>query len=123
MEKTININGREIKQKVCARNAFVYRDEFSEDIAKAYGMFQGSGVNGQVVIERLNMERMMRLVWTMEKTAVPETPAFEKWVSEIDYFPLLEAYTQIVELITLNLTTITTIKNADAAAENGQPKA
>lgn len=122
MEKTITINDVEIKQKVCAKNAFVYRDEFGEDIAKAYAMFQGSGINGQVIIERLNMERMMRLVWTMKKTAEPETPAFEKWAEEIEYFPILAAYTQIVGLVTLNLAAITTIKNADAAAENGQPK-
>lgn len=122
MEKTIILAGREFKQKACAKNAIIYRAAFGEDIAKAFAPFQGSGSNGQVIIERLDVIRMMRLVWTMQKTAEPETPAFEVWAESIEYFPLFEAYNEIVDLITINVTGITTIKNASAAEESSQPK-
>lgn len=122
MEKIISLAGREFKQKASAKNVIIYRATFGEDIAKAFALFQGSGSNGQVIIERLDVVRMMRLVWTMQKTADAETPSFEEWVDDIEYFPLFEAYNQIVELITINVTGITTIKNANTAVESSQPK-
>lgn len=117
MEKTITIGEKKYKQKACAKNLIIYRDQFNEDMMKAVGMMQGSGVNGVILIDRLDGLRLMRLVWTMQKTAEPETPDFDTWVEGIDEFPVVDVYTDIIDLLTKNVTGISEVKNANAAAE------
>lgn len=117
MEKTITIAGRQYKQKACAKNLIIYRAQFNEDMMKAVGMLQGSGEDGVVIIERLDGMRLMQLVWTMLKTAEPETEPFEEWADKLDQFPVIDAYNETIELLTANITAVSDVKNADAAAE------
>ncbi len=122
MEQTIKISGKDHKLKSNAMNAVIYRAAFGEDITAATNMFQSGIVNGKIIVANLDAIRMMRLVWTMEKTQNRGLKPFEEWVEEIDAFPLLDVYSETYDLVAANLTGISEIKNADAAAGDLQPK-
>lgn len=117
MEKTITLNGKETKLKANAMNALIYRAAFGEDIFKVQGMFAKIvDADGNVNIELIDSIGVMRLVWTMAKAADKETYDFEKWLEGFEEgFPVMDILTDIGELLTINLTSTTKIKNASAA--------
>jgi hypothetical protein len=131
MEKIIKIGGQDILLRSNARNLTVYRDEFNEDYFIASKMVQEIYVpvldengkpkkkNGQFLFNvdssKLDSLRLARLVWTMAKTANKDLTGFEDWLDTLDSFPILIVFKDVAELINVNLTSITDIKNAEAA--------
>lgn len=139
MEKTIRIGEIEVNLKANARNLLIYRAAFGEDFMKAAGgllkVFKPRlDENGEVVTNEdgqplsdidftnLNGIGMMRMIWSMARTASNETPPFDKWVDQFDAFPVMDILNDTYELIMANMATISPIKNRRAAPGKSAPR-
>ncbi len=123
MEKTITVDGKELKLKANARNALIYRAAFGEDIFKVQGSFARTiNDRGELVVENIDCLGIMKLVWTMAKAADSSTTEFEKWLDTFDEFPIMDVFAELQEMLMINMTSTTKIKNAKAAV-NSQRKA
>ena len=111
MEKMIEIGERKILLKACAKNLLVYHGQFGEDYFSAAGSLVHAGMDGTVDFRKISSIQIARLTWCMAKTADDSVPPFEDWFSGLDTFPVLDVYTELIELITVNMTA----KNAVAA--------
>ena len=112
MEKNIIIDGKEIKLKANAMNALIYRSAFGEDIFKAQSMlFTAKDKKGNIDISKIDSLGMIKIVWTMAKAANDDTAPFEEWLSSFEEFPVLDLLGEIVDLILVNMTSKTKIKN------------
>jgi hypothetical protein len=132
LEKTIKIGEVEVHLKANARNLLIYRSAFGEDFMKAAGgllkVFKPRlDENGEVVtidegqplsdVDFTNLDGtgMMRIIWSMARTASNEIPPFDKWVDLFDAFPIMDILNDTYELIMVNMATISPIKNRSAA--------
>lgn len=116
MEKVIKIDGKDIKLKSNAMNALIYRSEFGEDIFKSTGSFLScSKEDGTIDINKLDSLAIIKLTWTMAKSADKNILPFETWLDSLNEFPIIDVFNEIYEMIFSNLTATTTIKNAEAA--------
>lgn len=123
MEKTITVDGKELKLKANAMNALIFRSAFGEDIFKVQGTFSKTiNDDGTPALENIDCLGVMKLVWTMAKAADKTTPAFESWLDTFEEFPIMDVFVEIHDMLMINMTSTTKIKNAKAAA-NSQRKA
>lgn len=102
MEKTLNIDGKEVKFKSTGAYLLRYKAQFKrdamQDIFKLAGALDTE--TGQIVdIEALDLEVFYNLVWTLAKTANPDIPEPLEWLDSFSEFPLLEIIPEIAELI------------------------
>jgi hypothetical protein len=111
MEKTIVIGDKKLLMKASAKNLLVYHSQFGEDFFSAAGSLVHVGMDGTVDFRKISSLDVARLAWCMAKTADGALLPFEEWFAELDTFPVLDVYTEIIELIVVNMTT----KNARAA--------
>ena len=111
MEKIIEIGDKKIRLKACAKNLLVYHAQFGEDFFSAAGTLVQAGMDGTVDFRKISSLHIARLAWCMAKTADAALPPFEDWFADLPAFPALDMYTELIELITVNMTA----KNAVAA--------
>lgn len=125
MEKTITIDGKEIRLKANAMLPIVYRNAFGQDIFKAqgsiFGLVGGKNIVNLRGIEDVDCVGIMQIIWCMAKCANGSLPDFEKWIEGFEAFPIFDVFNDALELFMLNISTTSKIKNADAAG-NSQPK-
>lgn len=115
MEKIIEIGDKKILLKACAKNLLVYNAQFGEDFFSAAGSLVHAGMDGTVDFRKISSLDVARLVWCMAKTADDTILPFEDWFASMDAFPVLDIYTELIELITVNMTA----KNVVAAKAKG----
>lgn len=108
MEKTIQIDGKDVALKATAMNMVVYRGQFGKDIMEVAGQIVKAGSTQD--FSNLDSLGVARLIWTMAKTADKNIPDFEEWFDGIEMFPVLDILGDTMELIMANLTSTTTIK-------------
>ena len=115
MEKIIKIGEKEVLLKANAMNALIYRSNFGNDIftdeAKIVSVAKDENY-GEIEIVKL-----MQIVWTMAKAADSKTEPFNEWVSNFEEFPVFDVLTDIIELILMNFSSKTNIKNSMAAVK------
>ncbi len=110
MEKIIEIDSKKITLKACAKNLLVYNAQFGEDFFSAAGGLVNVGINGNIDFRKIHSIQLAQLVWSLAKTADDSTPPFPEWFLQFDAFPVLDIYSEIIELLTVNMT----VKNAAA---------
>jgi len=119
MERTITIDGKEIKLKANARNALIYRAFFGEDIFKVQGTFMKTiNDKDELIIENLDCLGVMKLIWTMAKAADAGIPTFEEWLDQFEEFPILDVFLDLQDMLMINMASTTKIKNAKAAVSS-----
>ena len=121
MEKTITIDGKEIRLKANAMLPLIYRNSFSQDIFKVQGTLFGligrGGINLKG-IEDVDCVGIMQIIWCMAKAADQSVPKFEEWLDGFETFPIFDVFEDVLDLFMVNIATTSKIKNADAAEDS-----
>ena len=139
MEKTIKIGEIEVNLKANARNLLLYRAAFGEDFMKAAGSLsrvfkpildkngdavcnaEGQPLN-EMDLTAMDSLGLAQMIWCMARTADNDVPVFDKWMDELDVFPVMDILKEAYDLIAVNMATISPIKNKSAAPKNSAPK-
>lgn len=109
MEKTLKIDGKDVRFKCTAGTLIRYRNQFNRefmaDITKLKDIENGD-------ISGLSLAPFYDIIWIMAKTADKTIPDMLTWYDSFDEFPILDVFPELQELITLALKT----KNSSSAA-------
>ena len=130
MEKTIVIDGKDIKLKSNAMLPLIYRSAFGEDIFKkqatlfaVYGSEDvevekdGKKIKETVMttdLTKLDSIGFMRVMWCMAKCADSAVPVFEEWLEGFEVFPILDVLAEVQDIYMANMKSTTPIKNKKA---------
>lgn len=117
MEKTIEIDGKNVRLKSNALLPIVFRANFGRDIFEVQSQIFGLGKSGLSVrqIKDIECVGVMQMVWTMAKIADDSIKPFEEWVGEFDEFPVFDFFNEIFDLFLTNISSTSKIKNSSAA--------
>ncbi|WP_078434229.1 hypothetical protein [Metabacillus halosaccharovorans] len=110
MEKTLVIDGREVKFKSTGATPLRYKTQFNEDFfADIMKMEQLSKIKGKKLtyeqIKSLDMEVFYNLCWVLAKTADKSIGEPLDWLDEFDEFPIMEILPKLNDLILSSLQT------------------
>jgi len=107
VEKTIRIDGREVRFKSTAAFLLRYKAQFQRDalkdllkLEKAINTTTGELENH----DSLDLELLYNLIWVMAKTADPSIPEPATWFDQFSEFPLDEILRETVDLLAASLT-------------------
>lgn len=97
MERTINIDGRDVKFKATASTIRRYRETFGRDLLLDFQTLQNATGTGSLSAESLTI--FENLAFVMAKQADPEIPeTADEWLDSFDMFSIYVVLPQIVEL-------------------------
>jgi len=98
-EKTIPINGQDVKFKVTGGTPIQYLGIFGSDFIADFMELQKQEANGGIT----NYLPFYRIVWMTAKQADSEIPIMEEWLDSFeDGFPVFEIVQEIMPLIQAN---------------------
>jgi hypothetical protein len=109
LEKTITIDGKQVRFKSTGANALRYKMQFRKDYLVEIMKLDSLGkiTNVQDLdpssLEGIDFEVFYNIAWTMAKTADPTIPDPITWLDSFDEFPLLEIVPELQEMITSNI--------------------
>lgn len=108
MEKTLKIDGKDVRFKCTAGTLIRYRNQFNRefmaDITKLKDIENGD-------ISGLSLAPFYDIIWIMAKTADDTIPDMLTWYDSFDEFPILDVFPELQELLIAALKT----KNSQAA--------
>ncbi|WP_425539446.1 hypothetical protein [Microaceticoccus formicicus] len=135
MEKTLKIDGKDVKFKVSASFAYRYKAQFGSDIMqKLMPLLKGivpllavdfdkldikDRKQMQVILDLITtsdlandfeLVEIYNLIWVMAKTADTEIPEPMEWLDGFDEFPLAEIVPPLIELLVPSLFSTKEIK-------------
>lgn len=110
MEKTLTIDGRDVRFKSTAATPIRYKAQFQSDyfadILRMHALtklnIDGDELNYDV-LRHLDLEVFYNILWAMAKTADKSIPDPLTWLDEFDEFPLFDIIQEAQELIMKNL--------------------
>lgn len=126
MEKTITINGKELKLKATAMNLIIHQAEFGTDMFKdKKAVFDAITDRYTIDIGNINSLAVCRMIWTFAKTADNSFPSFQKWMEEQEELPVIDLFNEVYELFMTNMnqTTEITGKNSGSTETEEEEKA
>lgn len=108
MEKTIEIDGKQIRFKSTAATPLRYKAQFGKDyfaeILKLNKLSDFKGDNLEI-LENANFELFYNIIWVLAKTADKSIPEPMEWLDSFETFPLGEIIPEIQDLILASLQT------------------
>ncbi|MGD6899342.1 hypothetical protein [Bacillus infantis] len=105
MEKTIVIDGQEIKLKSTGATALRYKAQFRQDFFNDLfklvkgGKADKEGTIDLDTIESLDFEFFYHFTWVLAKQGNKEIPDPITWLDGFDSFPILEIIPDVQELL------------------------
>ena len=111
MEKIIKIGDNEIKLKATAMNLLIYQEEFGEDMFNAKGLILDAFTNNEITFKDIPSLLMLKILWTMARTADPKFPSFKVWMESLDEVPMIDIYRENIDMFMSNMMTRSDIKN------------
>lgn len=113
MEKTIEIDGKQIQFKSTGATPLRYKAQFGKDyfaeIMKLGSLEKLSGKKKEELtsndLEGLDLEVFYNIAWVMAKTANKDIPDPITWLDEFETFPMLEIIPELQDMITASLQT------------------
>ena len=107
MEKTITIDGREVRLKTNGATPLRYKTQFKRDyladvvkLMKLLGAFAGGEST-----EELESDVVFNIAWVYAKTADATIAEPMAWLESFDEFPLLDVLVDVAELAANSLKT------------------
>lgn len=111
MEKTLNIDGRQVKFKSTGAFLLRYKAQFNRDAIQDIYTLERSikmdPTTEQYVLHdigALELETLYNLIWTLAKTANPTIPEPMEWLDSFSAFPLDEIMPEVVGMILSSFT-------------------
>lgn len=111
MEKTLIIDGKEVRFKSTAATPLRYKAQFGKDF---FAEIVKLGLLEKLVksdlenikredLEGMDFEVLYNITWTMAKTADPKIPDPMAWLDQFDVFPVLDIISELLDLILSNM--------------------
>jgi|SRR5690625_815871 len=109
MEKTLIIDGREVRFKSTAATTRRYRAQFGSDffadIIKLIPIIENVEADSfknldYEALQRLDFEVFENIIWVLAKTADPSIPEPLEWLDQFDEMPLMEVLPELQDLLT-----------------------
>ncbi len=107
MEKTIIIDGKEVRLKSTAATPIRYKAQFGKDF---FNEILNLGKKGKVdketgkvdvdSIEYMDFDLFYNFTWVLAKTANKEIPDPITWLDQFDQFPLVDVISETQDLLT-----------------------
>ncbi|MBS6486369.1 hypothetical protein [Veillonella sp.] len=110
MEKTLTIDGREVRFKSTAATPLRYKAQFGKDyFSEILKMESLANVKqGKVSskdIQKIDFEIFYNIIWVLAKTADRNIKEPMEWLDGFDEFPLMEIIPELQDLIIASLQT------------------
>lgn len=110
MEKTIEIDGRNINFKSTAATPLRYKAQFGKDFfADIIKLSSLEGLNSKKIdlkkIDNLDFEVFYNIIWVLAKTADKKIPEPITWLDGFEEFPLFEIIPELQDLILASMQT------------------
>lgn len=101
MEKTLNIDGRQVKFKSTGAFLLRYKAQFGRDALKdIYKLDNAIDDNNEIKdIDALDLEVFYNLIWTLAKTADKTIEPPLEWLDTFGEFPLMDIIPELTDLI------------------------
>jgi hypothetical protein len=110
MEKTITIDGKEVKFRSTGATPLRYKAQFRKDylaeIMKLNSLGKLKGKNGEIdpkAVETIDFEVFYEIAWTLAKTANKDIADPITWLDEFETFPIMEIIPDLQEMITSSI--------------------
>lgn len=106
MEKTLNIDGKDVRFKSTAGTLMRYRMNFGRDLIKDIAKLEKrykSVENGEDEFEIYDLEMFEKIAWAMAKTADNNIKDIEKWLDDFESFSLMVILPEIMDLLIANM--------------------
>lgn len=107
MEKTLTIDGRQVKFKSTGGTLIRYRNQFNSEFLQDLMSLQA------INLENLNgftYKPLEQIIWVLAKTADDSIPDILSWFDSFDEFPINKVWNELAELVNKSLGT--NVKNA-----------
>lgn len=112
MEKTICIDGKNVRFKSTAGTLIRYRNQFNReflaDLAKLQNIKKGN-------YENLTFAPFENIIWVMAKTADDTIPDPVSWYDTFDSFPTIDVFNQLQDIL------VDTIKSKNSSGSAVHP--
>jgi hypothetical protein len=104
MEKTIVIDGQEVRFKSTGATALRFKAQFGKDYLVEIMKLNSLGkINGEEIdpdsLKGLDFEVFYHIAWTMAKTANPSIPDPITWLDGFDTFPIMEIIPELQDML------------------------
>ncbi|SMO55067.1 hypothetical protein [Melghirimyces algeriensis] len=107
MEKTLTIDGKEVRFKSTAATPLRYKAQFGKDFFAEIFKLESleklmKPKSGKLKAEDFSLvdfDVLYNIVWTMAKTADPKIPDPITWLDGFDEFPLMEIFPELQDMI------------------------
>lgn len=110
MERTIEIDGKNINFKSTAATPLRYKAQFGKDFfADIIKLSSLDGLNSKKIdlkkIDKLDFEVFYNIIWVLAKTANKKIPDPITWLDEFEEFPLFDIIPELQDLILSSMQT------------------
>ena len=107
MEKTITIDGKQVRFKANGATPLRFKAQFGKDyfkeILKLMPMQKLAGKKPEDIemkdLETLDFELFYNMAWILAKTADPSIPEPIAWLEQFEEFPMIEVIPELQELM------------------------
>lgn len=109
MEKTLTIDGKQVKFKSTGALLKRYRTQFGKDLIPELAKMkklQGVKPNEELTEEQIkciDFDTFFDIAWTLAKTADKNIPDPINWLDEFDEFPILDIVPELMVMLESNL--------------------
>lgn len=110
MEKTIEIDGKQVVFKSTAATPLRYKAQFHKDyfseilkLEKLSKTMKSKKLTDAEKLEKVDFELFYNIAWVFAKTANKSIPEPLDWLDGFDTFPMDEILPQLMELIISNM--------------------
>lgn len=97
MEKTIWVNGKEVRLRATAALPIRYKAQFGRDLFADIFKMKPAIEDGD--FSQLDSLILYDLAWLMAKSANPDIPDLEEWLDQFDAFPVEEVFITCMEML------------------------
>jgi hypothetical protein len=105
MEKTITIDGKQVRFKSNGATPLRYKAQFGKDYFKEImklaqlEKLQGKKKISAADLDALDFEVFYNISWIMAKTAEPTIPEPLEWLEQFDEYPMADVIPQLQDLM------------------------
>lgn len=111
MEKTITIDGKQVKFKTNGATPLRYKAQFGRDyfkeilkMAPLQNLSKKKNIDAEN-LEALDFEVFYNMAWIMAKTADASIPEPIEWLEQFDEFPMAEIIPELQDMLLTSLQT------------------
>lgn len=107
IEKTVQINGEDVRLLANAQNSTIYRNNFGRDLIGDFYACTERAKKGELPMDELTLRQF---IWTMAKAYDTDLLPFNEWEESLIIFPYMELLNIALDLTSANMQTTSNIE-------------